>query len=67
MNQRPVTRQEGQAVAQKIGATSYVECSAKNGTGVREVFQTATKAALSAKGGKSKGSRSGSKKPCVVL
>lgn len=64
MNQRPVTRQEGQAVAQKIGATSYVECSAKNGTGVREVFQTATKAALSAKKTKSSGKN---KKPCVVL
>lgn len=64
MNQRPVTRQEGQAVAQKIGATAYVECSAKNGTGVREVFQTATKAALSAKHKRTNGK---AKKPCVVL
>lgn len=46
MNQRPVSRQEGLAVAQKIGAQGYVECSAKSGDGVREVFQTATRAAL---------------------
>lgn len=46
MNQRPVSRAEGLAVAQKIGAQGYVECSAKTGEGVREVFQTATKYAL---------------------
>ena len=33
-------------MAQKVGARSYVECSARTGEGVREVFQTATKAAL---------------------
>lgn len=47
MNQRPVSRAEGLAVAQKIGAAGYVECSAKSGEGVREVFQTATRYALS--------------------
>lgn len=34
------------AVAQKIGARQYLECSAKSGEGVREVFQYATRAAL---------------------
>jgi Ras family protein A len=64
MNQRPVSRQEGLAVAQKIGAQGYVECSAKSGDGVREVFQTATRAALTTKKSKSKGS---GKSKCVVL
>ncbi|BEJ14057.1 hypothetical protein CspHIS471_0312310 [Cutaneotrichosporon sp. HIS471] len=64
MNQRPVSRQEGLAVAQKIGAQGYVECSAKSGDGVREVFQTATRAALTSKKSKTK---SGGKSKCVVL
>lgn len=37
---------QGQAVAQKIGARMYLECSARTGDGVREVFQTATRSAL---------------------
>ncbi|OJT05659.1 GTP-binding protein rhoA [Trametes pubescens] len=45
-NQRPVTPEEGMAVAQKIGARHYLECSARTGEGVREVFQYATRAAL---------------------
>ncbi|WVW85551.1 GTP-binding protein rhoA [Kwoniella bestiolae CBS 10118] len=63
MNQRPVTRAEGLAVAQKIGAQGYVECSAKTGEGVREVFQTATRHALMSK----KSGRSKKGKGCVVL
>ena len=37
---------QGMAVQQKIGAKHYLECSAKTGEGVREVFQYATRAAL---------------------
>ncbi|KIL56087.1 hypothetical protein M378DRAFT_60906, partial [Amanita muscaria Koide BX008] len=44
--QRPVTPAEGMAVAQKIGAKHYLECSAKTGEGVREVFQYATRCSL---------------------
>lgn len=50
------------AVAQKIGATRYLECSAKSGEGVREVFEHATRAALLSKTSKK---RSGGK--CQVL
>ena len=49
------------AVAQKIGARHYLECSAKTGEGVREVFQYATRAALLSR---PKGSKKGH---CVVL
>ncbi|THH08102.1 hypothetical protein EW145_g2924 [Phellinidium pouzarii] len=45
-SQRPVTQEEGSAVSQKINAKHYVECSARSGEGVREVFQYATRCAL---------------------
>ena len=60
--QQPVSTSEGQAVAQKIGAADYLECSAKTGRGVREVFEAATRASLRAKDKKEK-----KKKKCVVL
>ena len=49
-------------MAQKIGAKQYLECSARTGEGVREVFQYATRAALltRGKGGKKKSS-------CIAL
>jgi Ras family protein A len=51
---------KGMAVAQKISARHYLECSAKTGEGVREVFQYATRAALL--------TRSKGKKPhCIIL
>jgi len=33
-------------MAEKINAFAYLECSAKSKEGVREVFETATRAAL---------------------
>ena len=51
------------AVAQKIGAKHYLECSARTGEGVREVFQYATRAALLSR------TKSGKKhsKGCMIL
>lgn len=46
MKQEPVKPEEGRAMAEKINAFAYLECSAKSKEGVREVFETATKAAL---------------------
>jgi hypothetical protein len=42
------------AVAQRIGARHYMECSAISGEGVRDVFQYATQAALLVKDGRSR-------------
>ena len=41
MKQEPVKPEEGRAMAEKINAFAYLECSAKSKEGVREVFETA--------------------------
>lgn len=38
--------EQGEEVRKKIGAYKYLECSAKTNQGVREVFESATRAAL---------------------
>ncbi|KAI8847894.1 GTP-binding protein rho5 [Chytridium lagenaria] len=64
-NQSPVTTQQGMAVAEKIGAYMYLECTAKHNDGVREVFEHATRAALAYKSG---GKRTDRGKPkCQLL
>jgi Ras family protein A len=45
---------KGKAVANKIGAYTYLECSAKTGEGIREVFENATRAALTVRQKKKK-------------
>ncbi|KAJ7144550.1 small GTPase superfamily [Mycena epipterygia] len=60
--QTPVAPSQGLAVAESIEAP-YVECSARSGEGVQEVFQTATKAALFGKRQKPKKPRG----PCLIL
>ena len=46
MRQEPVSYDQGRAMAERIGAHAYLECSAKTKDGVRDVFETATRAAL---------------------
>ncbi|KAI8895226.1 Rho1 GTP-binding protein [Globomyces pollinis-pini] len=46
VNQYPVTTQQGQQVANRIGAYRYLECSARYNDGVREVFEHSARAAL---------------------
>ncbi|KAK6177766.1 ras-like GTP-binding protein RHO [Patella vulgata] len=58
---KPVSTDEGRTMAEQIHAYSYLECSARTKEGVREVFETATRAALQKK--RSKGRR----KFCKVL
>ncbi|KAJ1921162.1 GTP-binding protein Rho1 [Mycoemilia scoparia] len=56
---KPVSEQQGMAVAQKIGAQKYIECSAKENHNVKDVFEAATRAALLIKTKK--------KKTCRIL
>ncbi|XP_045172181.2 ras-like GTP-binding protein RHO [Mercenaria mercenaria] len=49
MNQKPVALEDGRAMAERIGAHCYLECSAKKMDGIIEVFEAATRAALQVK------------------
>ncbi|KAH8824426.1 small GTPase-binding protein [Flagelloscypha sp. PMI_526] len=44
--QRPVSVDEGMALAAKINASQYLECSAKTGDGVAELFEAAARTAM---------------------
>ena len=44
--QTPVKSEEGSLMCERIKGYAYLECSAKTREGVRDVFETATKAAL---------------------
>ena len=46
IKQEPVKQDDGRAMAEKINAVCYMECSAKIKEGVKEVFEVATTAAL---------------------
>ena len=59
MKQEPVKMDDGRSMSDKISAFGYLECSAKTKDGVREVFETATRAALQVKKKK--------KKVCSIL
>ena len=50
---------QGEEVRKKIGAYKYLECSAKTNYGVREVFESATRAALL--------TRRKDKKKCLIM
>ena len=41
-----VSREDGQALANQIGAIGYLECSSQTKEGVKEVFKTAARAAM---------------------
>eukprot|EP00127_Corallochytrium_limacisporum_P002736 Clim_evm45s136 gene=Clim_evmTU45s136 len=46
MKQEPLKFEQGKAMAERIGAHKYMECSAKTKDNVKEVFEAATRAAL---------------------
>lgn len=59
-NQVPVTHQQGAALARQIQAIRYMECSALNQEGIKEVFTEAVRAFLNPQ-------PTVTKKPCVLL
>ncbi|XDV31898.1 hypothetical protein PO909_002828 [Leuciscus waleckii] len=59
-NLSAVSQQQGAALAKQIQASKYMECSALNQDGVKEVFTEAVRAFLHPK-------PQGSKKSCVLL
>ncbi|KAJ8392047.1 hypothetical protein AAFF_G00078530 [Aldrovandia affinis] len=58
-NQTTVTQQQGAALARHIRAIKYLECSALNQDGIKEVFAEAVRAFLNP--------QPAVKKPCVLL
>ncbi|TDH05363.1 hypothetical protein EPR50_G00142970 [Perca flavescens] len=59
-NQAPISHQQGAALARHIHATRYLECSALNQDGIKDVFTEAVKAFLNP-------APASVKKPCVLL
>jgi hypothetical protein len=57
---KPVTREEGQQLAKEIGASAFCECSAKQNTGLKEVFTTVIDVYLNPKKSKKIG-------PCEII
>ncbi|KAE8215021.1 hypothetical protein CF319_g965 [Tilletia indica] len=63
---RPISAEQGAAVAREIGAARYVECSSKYNRGVKEVFETALKEAFKPRWRRRRQGQ-GSSKKCVIL
>ena len=60
--QKPVSFEEGQAVANEIKAVKYLECSALTQAGLKDVFDEACRCVLAHATQKSK-----KKKACLIL
>ena len=63
---RLISYNEGLAVARKVGALRYLECSAKKNKGVNEAFSEAARCALNAKP-KGAAETEQEKKSCVIM
>ncbi|EGV65966.1 Rho GTPase [Yamadazyma tenuis] len=65
-SRRLVSYEEGLAVAKKVGALRYLECSAKKNRGVNEAFSEAARCALNARP-KGANDNEVEKRSCVVM
>lgn len=63
---RLISYDEGLAIAKKVGALRYLECSAKKNRGVNEAFSEAARCALNAKP-KGANDNEPEKKRCVIM
>ncbi|XP_032432080.1 ras homolog family member Gb [Xiphophorus hellerii] len=59
-NQAPITHQQGLSLAKQVQAVRYMECSALNQDGIKEVFAEAVRSYLNPQ-------PTVSKRPCVLL
>ena len=66
MKQKLVKYEEGAAVCKEINGYAYVECSAKTKEGVREVFETAAKAALETQNREEETKKNRENKRCLI-
>lgn len=65
-SRRLISYEEGLAVAKKVGALRYLECSAKKNRGVNEAFSEAARCALNARP-KGANDNESEKKSCVIM
>lgn len=63
---RLISYEEGLAVAKKVGALRYLECSAKKNRGVNEAFSEAARCALNARP-KGANDNEVEKKGCIIM
>ena len=66
-NHSPITFEQGNQLAQQIGAITYRECSARTVKGVKELFEDVIKCVLEPDSYKKKEAKPAQKKKCILM